>query len=104
MCVLRWDDTVISDDEVHLFLEAVIDLEDTPYASSPFSIARWLNNSFLNHNASSGLVCSALIEYAAKEAKVPLALAPMVKGPMLPATLVDHPWLKLIHAEWCIAR
>jgi len=104
LCVLRFDPQHITSDEVRDFLEEVYSLEDIPYGTAPAAIKSWLSGTFLSKAIPSGLVCSALIEYAASRAGIPLSLARKVSGPMLPASFMAHPWLLPVQAEWFLAR
>lgn len=101
--VFRLDDAKATSAEVRLFVEEVLALEDVPYGSSPKAFISWLNGTFLKQ-APRGLVCSALVEYAANNAGIALAMARRSYGPMLPASLATHPWLIPVPAEWRVAR
>jgi hypothetical protein len=104
LCVLRFDHSIVTSAEVQLFVEETLALEDVKYGASPIAFAKWRSGQFLNQSAPSGLVCSAVIEYAANRAGIPLAKARKVYGPMLPASLMAHPWLIPQQAEWLLAK
>lgn len=100
MCIVRWDYNVITKAQVRGFTRAVFDLEGVPYSNSPLAIFQWHQGSLNGSVPARNLVCSALIEYAAKQVKIALSKAPGVTYPMLPASFLAHPWLTQVPVDW----
>lgn len=80
-------------------------LEDVPYMSYVnLGLSAYLKRNVgmpLNSGKlPSALVCSSLVEYAADKAGVALRFEPSSVDPILPASLMSHPWLEDVPADW----
>lgn len=102
--VLRFDDAAVTADERRLFAEKALELEGVPYMYSPVGYALMQQGSYPNHgHPGLGLVCSSLVEKAALDAGIGIIHAPQVISPIVPGSLLLHPWLVRVHSEWRVA-
>ena len=102
--VYRFKPTVVTAALIGRFLDVVYELEDVPYAQLGRPFLAWAGGGNQHLSAPpqvGGLVCSALLEYAAHH--VGIGLGMVAAAPLMPASLVGHPFLDPVPAAWRLA-
>lgn len=102
IAVRRLSNTFCTGDERKLLAELAAMAEGVKYASLLQLVLGRLSAQSGTGNLPTVLVCSTLVDWAATRAGI--GLSQMVSGDLLPAHLMNHPWLQDVNpVHWCIS-
>jgi hypothetical protein len=105
--VRRFDPAIVPPAHCKIFADVVAEFEGVPYAKYWHTLQHAQSHHLQNGGVTQGsngvptrMICSSLVTFAAHRSKIAIRPPPLSNSPILPASLMFHPWLTDVPVEW----